>query len=88
MDDLKHTPGEWRYKDGMISSDETGGTLATMNETSKNGSEPGDGPLMAAAPELLEACEQALNVIYPDCPATIHAIEKLKAAIAKAKGQQ
>jgi hypothetical protein len=48
--------------------------------------EPKEG-LIAAAPELLEACVQAAKCLYPDDAATSKAIKLLQAAIRKATTQ-
>ncbi len=74
---------------GINGSDEYRTRLATLTT---EGHSRKCGPLMAAAPDLLEACNEALydmldmhGVILPDaCPVTV---SKLRNAIAKAKGK-
>jgi len=73
----QHTPLYW--KEGMIYNEE-GQTLATMDSENKS-----LGMLIAAAPELLEACKAALIYCQSD-PAVFPLNEKLRAAIAKAEG--
>lgn len=90
----QHTPGPWQAKhragkDGMfrteIFSSEFGG-IATCNWTPKNCGNGVTGTyreanarLIAAAPDLLEACIAALSDDQPY-------IEKCRAAIAKVEG--
>jgi len=86
----KHTPAPWKFKDTgasakIISAD--GGTIATIIVTSKGTPEEkkANARLIAAAPELLEAAQKALD----DCVDLIgtEAGYALEAAIAKATGK-
>jgi hypothetical protein len=117
----KHTPGPWEVRElrkdrhGIIKRDGTYCTYCIWTDDySVADYAPGLGPirkladahLIAAAPELLKACEAALEDLlawhfahvpydekgcanvrsYGECT-TCEAIELLRAAIAKAKGE-
>jgi len=101
MNKTKHTPGPWevRQKD-MVWSASTGRLIADCEKTPylkrpapPDSEDASNARLIAAAPELLEALENARNVlaglatgqlagIEKDSPA----LEKARAAITKAKG--
>ncbi|KKL67469.1 hypothetical protein LCGC14_2134710 [marine sediment metagenome] len=53
------TQGNWIAKEGMIYSESDGKTIATYDSDE-------DGDLIAAAPELLAACEAAKKYLEPD----------------------
>jgi hypothetical protein len=76
----KHTPGEWYSKEtssgqALIISEHNGHNVAVAYA-------PEDGPLLASAPALLEACK---NYVYGHKDARECEAE-MKAAIAKAEG--
>lgn len=91
----KHTPGPWRYEehyDGyeiLSSSKEMSATVATLGmRLSETGR--ADARLIAAAPELLAACKDALDAMWSEV--SYHARMRseasciaLRAAIAKAE---
>jgi hypothetical protein len=92
-----HTKGPWVYfvvpgepNQSMILSDN--GTKWVVAHMLHNGALPsanhsGDGLLLAAAPELLEACEDALYLIKKsNCSNSENVVKTLEVAIAKAKG--
>ena len=98
---MKHTPGPWEGSNEIKSHN---GTIvcevfATDNDAGKRyGKAESDynARLIAAAPELLEACYRMLNVEGPavrgcksgpfkDCDVSYH-FDRLRAAIAKATG--
>lgn len=87
MSKLKHTQGPWTFDMTTIWTDEkVDGAyreIAEMSEGSNN-----DGRLMAAAPELLEACQLALGAFstIPNEKTVTLVVEHLFAAIAKAEG--
>lgn len=86
----KSTPGPWQvYKDQIL-----GRVIKYFVVYSKTGEQPivigdvsneADARLIAAAPELLEACEAALGLA--DAMSEGDLYDQLKAAIAKAKGE-
>lgn len=102
----KHTPGPWKvnkinsriYVEGGIIDNH--GVCAHVETYSEDPSveDFANANLIAAAPDLLAACEEALLamgkvkvVLSPDAPAwqeeLVGASESLRAAIAKAKGE-
>jgi hypothetical protein len=98
---MKHTPGPWEYYDNATERGLNGITgisysvcsnkhvddrfYLICNTTDGFKQAEADARLIAAAPELLEACKEALSVMkrYADVPVHILALEK---AIAKAEG--
>lgn len=94
-----HTPGPWRLEVGKDNlntiTDEPiyGGIYSAPTEDSEGwaiarvwsdyGNAEADARLIAAAPELLEALEQALQLINNQSALA----EKMRAAIAKARGE-
>lgn len=91
-----HTPGPWnvsRKKLGTIEHTDPSGLVDTVAFTSgdTSGSPSANARLIAAAPDLLAACE----VVWDSCdaegrimlPANGKTITELRSAIAKAKGE-
>lgn len=77
----KHTPGPWKYKPnaGYIVAD-IGTRIASIL---KNGGEcQSNGCLIAAAPELLEACKMSLKLFEASHP---YEANKLRDVINKAE---
>lgn len=76
-----HTPGPWYHEVGVVYGPNEDGTGFAVDN-------PADAPLIAAAPDLLDACTLALAV-FEDCdeydqePALT-----MRAAIAKATGKE
>jgi hypothetical protein len=59
---MNHTKGEWIAKDGQIYPQETGKTLALIPYFELGNEEhEANQKLIAAAPDLLEACEWAVK---------------------------
>lgn len=56
----KHTPGPWKADGNEIMS-EGQESIASLSMTNN---QEGNLPLIAAAPELLEVCKEALKVAY------------------------
>ena len=94
-----HTPGPWKYEepgwDGLLHlKGANGKVVATfLSEPAK----PSDTALLAAAPELLEACKSLLTVIDVRMlelseskwgKRKREAERKAKAALAKARGEE
>ena len=84
----KHTPGPWNGLSGLIAS-EKGDHIATVWLTQDDNLEA-NARLIAAAPELLEACEAAdrfLAILKVTHPHLVGAdiVDTLQAAIQKAK---
>jgi len=60
----QHTKGEWHSKEGQIYPIETGKTLAVIPYFDKDNQEQeANARLISAAPELLEALQNALSII-------------------------
>ena len=96
MSETKHTPGPWCLSDEspMIIEDECKVIVGSASTYPNSGYFPGqkeaeaNARLIAAAPELLEALEKALDDSACDgdqCGTEWH--ELARAAIAKAKGE-
>lgn len=100
---VKHTPGPWKNRkgSGVISSGKWH-KLATAHTTGTTGERDANARLIAAAPELLEACKQAESLFAnitqlsrPDyavgvsalVSAASDAMKKMQAAIARAAAQ-
>lgn len=80
----KHTPGTWYAKDGQVYPTETGKTLAVIPYFDKeNEEQKANAKLIAAAPDLLEACKMALEVRRVTHHGDDPLLNKLDAAIAK-----
>jgi len=89
---LSHTPGPWSYyghsayTEGEIIHEHSGYLLASLAWCSDSLEETfGNGTLMAAAPEMLEALETAYELLE-SCEYA-EAMLFIKAAIAKAKNE-
>jgi hypothetical protein len=87
-----HTPGPWRWvqDDAETTIDLRGPDdrdVLSIYESHGGGQRPteADGHLIAAAPELLAACKNALRLL--DTMANTQAAKVLVAAIAKAEGR-
>ena len=91
---MKHTPGPWRIEDGariMPPHNATQLPIAKMGQLQHESQIEANARLIAAAPELLEAAELALKVLEQSGMITrqlLDADKELRAAIAKAKGEQ
>lgn len=89
---MTHTPGPWRigpkHKDGTFAIH--AGKASVVHCTpfgSSNGHAEANARLIAAAPELLEACK-AIFDYYDEDDLMVGDIEKLRAAIAKATNNE
>lgn len=61
---MEHTQGEWHAKDGQIYPLQTGKTLAVIPYFDEEDKEQqANAKLIAAAPDMLEACKLALVVL-------------------------
>lgn len=85
----EHTSGPWNVNGSAIEADDV--TIAHVYDPDENGPDEyaANASLMAAAPELLSACEAA-EVCFKHwelSPAEQAAVEQLRAAIKKATGQ-
>ncbi len=93
----KHTKGPWAINEFLVYAENGNGcTLATINSTSKGISDEeaqANARLIAAAPELLEACQSSLqwilDVLQAEPPETYSddILDELNAAIDKATGE-
>lgn len=97
----KHTPGPWQYRRSSTSSTdyyeiipagELGGWKDGRYLSVSGAIDEHDARLIAAAPDLLEAAEAIVarwdSPLWKDQPHTGTFIDQLRAAIAKAKGEQ
>ena len=78
------TPGPWTVQDGL-------GLETIIGADGKAVTNPHrkcDARLIAAAPELLEACKMAFDNLKPAYSSDHLVIRTLRAAIAKAEGKQ
>lgn len=91
MDEMSgHTNGPWRASDTAVTMEDAYGGTITIAETIEYYASPDErysnARLMAAAPEMMEACVEALAALDANTsPAETH--KKLRAAIAKATGE-
>ncbi len=81
----KHTAGPWSHRNGRVfQTDYEALTIAKVARAHDGDYSPANGALIAAAPELLEACKVAFD---QTCAAgRPKDWEQLRAAIAKATG--
>lgn len=93
-----HTPGPWREQKDVKNFKHIAGSiddygiyagLSPICQMAGHWNSKADAALIAAAPELLEACKYALNWINDGCPKfdEIHTRIMIEAAIAKAEGK-
>ena len=62
---MKHTPGPWAHRNGRIYSvDREELTIANVARSADGDYSPANGLLLAAAPELLEALEEAVDLAW------------------------
>lgn len=93
--ETKHTPGPWqanKWAPGYsISAPDSQYTVCNLSDC--NNAEA-NARLIAAAPDMLEACQQIINDSDMDAihgagrSVTHDAIDKVRAAIAKARGEK
>jgi len=86
------TPGNWKIEgQSIITEPDKGNKLVIADLTDSGAMDKeqvaANGHLIAAAPELLEACKLTLENLTPLYFTDHLCIEKLKAAIAKAEGR-
>jgi len=63
-EEMKHTPGTWRAKDGQIYSEDTGKTIALIPYYDEDNKEQGaNAKLIEAAPSLLKACKHLVIIL-------------------------
>lgn len=90
----KHTPGPWEdAREGWIDSFDGQSVIEYAGCGSHEAlyGNPADKTLILAAPDLLEACESLINIELIDVVSVgplREALNKARAAIAKAKGEQ
>jgi hypothetical protein len=98
---MTHTPGPWRYSEGFctITTSRRGilegsKEIATVSEFDKSPETVrANGLVMTAAPDLLAAAEAANDLICDICkeldktPDLLLTVQQLRAAIAKARGE-
>ena len=92
----KHTPGPWYVEMGndcrlVVDAQECVVAIVKSPDVDPDEWETANAKLIAAAPDLLEACKQAARYIHVCGPKPLHVTDTLvhdalAAAIAKAKG--
>lgn len=89
MSKAKHTPGPWasHHADGVVSAAVTAGNGTSRFVTVARHCSIDDARLIAAAPELLDACAFALTILEALGNGSGDAASACRAAIAKAEGQ-
>ncbi len=97
-ENTRHTPGPWTIynTDGLKIlknwrvKGSVGYQVCTMNTATTTEEEYANARLIAAAPDLLEACKRALAVLEkePACQIYSAHAQIVRAAIARAKGER
>ena len=82
----RHTPGPWENTGNGRSVWAKGRVIASTNTENTDGADIANARLIASAPELLSACEAALDWANNSTFATNDFAVKLRAAIQKARG--
>jgi len=97
MEHGNHTPGPWRKTTGFVADGEhrviaqyTGSRESLLRWVTPGSTEAeANGRLIAAAPDLLAACEAALQWAVNGCDdESLPFIKMLRAAVAKATGRE
>ena len=97
MSETKHTPGPWKvYGDYIVPASskpnkygmQSGEYIAQHYDTIGCGTKKANAHLIAAAPELLEACIEALYWLDVSSRGEEECAKKLQAAIDRAEGVQ
>jgi hypothetical protein len=81
------TPGPWRVRASPHGKRYACVQLGRDKDYTTLELEPADARLIAAAPELLEACKDALRDLIADGHEHYRVVDTLRAAIAKAEQQ-
>jgi len=90
---MKHTPGPWFIKDGLIYALNESGInqfftgLCTQKGGAGNEELNANANLIAAAPDLLEALFEMENIFSPQTEAERLLLIKIRRAIKKAEGE-
>lgn len=88
-----HTPGPWSYwpgvayAQGVVTRDRTAGHVAVPVEMPEDGVMIANAHLIAAAPDLLAACERIHQELLDGELPSAEALDMIEAAIAKARGE-
>ena len=96
MEKTKHTPGPWETKDGQEVMAESGMRLIAQCHAGHREERGANARLIAAAPDLLEACKKAFdNIANMDAPQSLQdkgrklaALSTLGMAISRADGKE
>lgn len=90
MSQKEHTPGPWRaIRTGgalEVAGPVEGVLICRLYDSLDDESDRADAHLIAAAPDLLAACEQVADALEYDFAGSI-SVEHLRALIAKARGE-
>ena len=87
---MKHTPGPWMVEDcpcGHLGCSDKH-IFPAGKFTQGSGFKEADARLIAAAPELLEALEDMVEVVDAEVPFPADTTARARAIIAKAKGDE
>ena len=89
---MSHTPGPWDANRWRVCAEPNGKIEVICdtanNKETRNEENAANARLIAAAPELLAACENAMEIIdHRNNITFMELAAQLRAAIAKAKGQ-
>jgi hypothetical protein len=87
-----HTPAPWQYliadRGYIITNEDSSYDIAVVRNVAQRFDNEANARVMAASPDLLEAAMVIERAIKNNEPFTRQEHEKLKAAIAKATGEQ
>jgi len=85
-DEVKHTPGPWRVNHRCVEDEARNAIASVYRNVDGTGHNKANARLIAAAPDLLAACEAILSG-WGHQDGVSRAVEKARAARAKARGE-
>lgn len=86
---MSHTPGPWRVSSNCVLGSDNAivATVATYSQVEFTKEEKSNAHLIAAAPDLLEACEAAKHIFEDSDNWNVQSFQRILAAIKKARGE-